>query len=208
MTQKEIQGIAHELGFWQGFVKTKRFEGWIANSPTPELPQKVRSFIQSLPNNLKVMDVGSGVVSILNGMPGLNVMPVDPLGGLYELIFDYKKHKLTPPAPIPAEEINFKESFDIVHISNAIDHTQDPVKSLFNLADATIRGGHLIVQGFVNEAEHENYAGFHQHNVTVREKHIVIDNHEIHIPHFETVLSEVEINLGNREWFTWIGRKN
>ena len=92
MTTLELHGIYHELAFWQQFVKTDRFlQGWVKKVKTPELNQEVADFILSVPNQ-KVLDVGSGVCSILNGL--VNVTPCDPLGDLYKLVFDFERHKL------------------------------------------------------------------------------------------------------------------
>ena len=66
MTTLELHGIYHELAFWQQFVKTDRFlNGWVGKGKTPELNQEVADFIKSVPHET-VLDVGSGVCSILN----------------------------------------------------------------------------------------------------------------------------------------------
>ena len=133
LTKKIMMGIAHELGFWKGFVKEKRFiEGWIpSDKKTPDLQPEIYDFFCALPNfhHLKVLDIGSGAVSVLNGtFPKYNITTVDPLGALYPFIFNYSEHGITPPIPCGGEEIDFMSEFDIVHISNAIDHSQDPME--------------------------------------------------------------------------------
>jgi hypothetical protein len=95
MTTDELQAIAHELTFWKGFVQTKRFlDGWVRDVPTPELRSQVHQFIrQHIKKSSKVLDVGSGVVSILNGTVSKeHLTAVDPLGDLYKFIFDYAKY--------------------------------------------------------------------------------------------------------------------
>ena len=87
MTTLELHGIYHELHFWKGFVKTERFlNGWVAKVKTPELNNEVADFIKSVSHE-SVLDVGSGVCSLLNGL--VNVDTCDPLGDLYSLIFDF-----------------------------------------------------------------------------------------------------------------------
>ena len=56
------------------------------------------------------------------------------------------------------------KSFDIVHISNAIDHSQNPSEVFRRMKIACKSGGLLVVQGLVDEAVHENWEGFHQWN--------------------------------------------
>jgi SAM-dependent methyltransferase len=206
MTSLELHGIYHELSFWKEFVKTDRFlSGWVKKVKTPELNQEVADFILSVPHET-VLDVGSGVCSLLNGL--VKVTACDPLGDLYKLIFDYERHKLTSPLPIPAEKIKFQNEFDIVHISNALDHCQSPYDALNNLLGAVKEGGYLIVQGFCNEADYENWQGFHQWNLDLTDSGILtIKNKE---SQFDTLLEPhlfKKIDIGNKQWFYWIEKK-
>jgi len=206
MTHTELKGIYHELAFWQQFVKTDRFlSGWVKKIQTPELHQEVADFIKSVPHET-VLDVGSGVVSILNGL--VNVRAVDPLGDLYRLIFDYDRHKVHPPMAFPAEELPFKDDYDIVHISNALDHTQNPERAFHKLMRAVKPKGYLIVQGFENEATYENWQGFHQHN-------IYCDENSIKIGYRENIYTTIDENpdllikksIGDKTWFIYIVQK-
>ena len=206
MTQKELHGIYHELNFWRGFVKTDRFRhGWVGKHKTPELQQYVADFIKSVPHET-VADVGSGVVSILNGL--VPVTPIDPLGELYQLVFDYKAHKLGHPLPFPAEEMPAINHFDIVHCSNAIDHTQRPMLAYESMMRAVKPGGFLIIQGFENEGTHENWQGFHQHDIYVNMDSLciknqmgammVIDNDPAHLDF---------VQFEGKRWYIWIKQK-
>lgn len=206
MTTLELHGIYHELAFWQQFVKTDRFlSGWVKKVKTPELNQEVADFILSVKND-SVLDVGSGVCSLLNGL--VNVTACDPLGDLYRLIFDYERHKLTPPLAIPAEYLKYSNEFDIVHISNALDHCQNPYDALDNLIKAVKPGGYLIVQGFCNEAEHENWQGFHQFNLDLTESGILrIKGKSGELVPLFTAHMYKKIDIGNKQWFYWIIKK-
>jgi SAM-dependent methyltransferase len=206
MTTLELHGIYHELAFWQQFVKTDRFlNGWVKKVKTPELNQEVADFILSVPRET-VLDVGSGVCSLLNGL--VNVTSCDPLGDLYRLIFDYERHKLTPPLAIPAEYLKYSNEFDIVHISNALDHCQNPYDALDNLIKAVKPGGYLIVQGFCNEAEHENWQGFHQFNLDLTESGILrIKGKSGELVPLFTAHMYKKIDIGNKQWFYWIIKK-
>jgi len=213
MTHTELHGIYHELAFWQQFVKTDRFlSGWVKKVKTPELHQEVADFILSVPHNT-VLDVGSGVVSILNGL--VEVRAVDPLGDLYRLVFDYERHKLAQPMAFPAEELPFKNDYDIVHISNAIDHTQDPYKAYNALLKAVKPGGYLIIQGFEDEATFENWQGFHQNDIYVEE---IWDDKKDYLlrlkkadGYIETIGQDpyqvIQKTIGDKRWFIWIVKK-
>lgn len=169
------KGIGHELKFWKGFVQTKRFiEGWLANVVTPELAldqAEVVEFIKGkLHAGVKVLDVGSGVVSILHGLvPAAQLTAVDPLALLYECIFDYKHYGIKPCICEPVENLasKFAGQFDIVHMRNALDHCQAPDVALQNLFECCRPGGYVIVHGFEDEAIAENWQGFHQYNIRI-----------------------------------------
>lgn len=206
MTTLELHGIYHELRLWKGFVKTDRFiKGWVGNQKTPELNQELADFILSVPHE-SVLDVGSGVCSLLNGL--VNVDSCDPLGDLYSLVFDYKAHKIKKPLAIPAEQLQFTNIYDIVHISNALDHSQDPLKALEKLMQAVKPGGYLIVQGFINEAIHENWQGFHQWNIDIDDAglmHIAAKDSKTIVAWPPFMFKKV--SLLNRDWFYWIVKK-
>ena len=213
MTHTELKGIYHELAFWQQFVKTDRFlSGWVKKVKTPELHQEVADFILSVSHNT-VLDVGSGVVSILNGL--VEVRAVDPLGDLYRLVFDYERHKLAAPMAFPAEELPFKNEYDIVHISNALDHTQDPKKAFWTLYKAVKPGGYLIVQGFENEATHENWQGFHQNDIYVEETWNDKKDYILRLQQndgstgiiYESPYKVIQKTIENKRWFIWIVKK-
>lgn len=202
MTTKELHGIYHELNFWRGFVKTDRFRhGWVGKQKTPELNGFVADFIKSVPNE-RVADVGSGVVSILNGL--VPVVPIDPLGELYQLVFDYKAHKLPHPLPYPAEELPFDGEFDIVHCSNAIDHTQNPILAYHKLCKATKVGGYVIVQGFENEGTFENWQGFHQNDISIENDTLILKNQKGDISVIDSG-SDCSFTCGTEKtWFIWV----
>lgn len=202
MTTKELHGIHHELLFWSGFVKTKRFlTGWVGNQKTPELNEIVAEFILSKPHE-KVLDVGSGVVSILNGL--VPVTAADPLGDLYRLVFDYNAYGLKSPLPYPAEELPFNGEFDIVHCSNALDHSQNPILAYHKLCKSVKVGGYVIVQGFANEGTFENWQGFHQHDISVENDTLLLKNQKGDISVIDTG-SDYSFLCGNEKtWFVWI----
>lgn len=216
MKTLELSAIAHELNFWKGFVQTKRFlEGWVKNIKTPELRDVVHNYIK---NNLKpngsVLDVGSGVVSILNGtVPKEQLTAVDPLGDLYQIIFDYGKHQIKPPIAIPCEEIgiDFWGAYDIVHISNALDHTQNPFEAYSNLLKAVKPYGYIIIQGFENEAEFEKWQGFHQFNLRLGDQFITVTDKDGNTTtlneNIEQVVHAERIEFEKKAWFIWIAKK-
>jgi SAM-dependent methyltransferase len=179
LTQDIMTAIGHELLFWKSFVKTDRFlKGWVAaDIKTPELQQEIYDFLTSFPDyrEKKVLDVGSGAVSILNGtFPEENITTVDPLGALYPVIFDYEAYGIRAPIPCGGKNMNFSNKFDIVHCSNAIDHSQNPLAVYKNMHHACRDGGIVVLQSFTDEAINQNWEGFHQFNFNISQNGNII----------------------------------
>ena len=152
-----------ELEFWRTFVHSAQFAGWLAPGPSPELLPEVLSLIR--PGD-RVLDVGSGVISILHGaVPDDLLVATDLLATRYAEFFDYAAHNLAPPVTVSGEDLNYCSCFDVAHISNALDHTQDPRRVFSNMITALRPGGRLIVSGFEDESLYQHGAGFHQWNI-------------------------------------------
>lgn len=187
-----MTGIEYEIRFWKWFVKTPRFlQDWCSGKKTLELREPAYSFITSkLP--AKVLDCGSGVCSILTGtVPNEDLTVCDLLADEYAKFFNYKKYNVVKPLPIACEYLQYTDEFDVVHISNALDHTQDIITSVRMLWKAVKPGGYLIIQGFENEGLHENWSGLHQYNISVEDDKLIISNK-----------SNLLLVLGNAEVFT------
>lgn len=168
MVQQLINGIAHEVNFWRGFVETDRFrKGWASDTPNPELHQYASDVLKR--QGGVALDVGSGPVSILRGtVPAADIVAADPLAIFYEGLVDYKALKIAPPEAVRAEDLlrHFGSCrFSIVHCSNALDHCQDPFSAISQMKGLLIKGGLLFIQGFENEAYNEKWAGLHQWNI-------------------------------------------
>lgn len=177
MVQQLIDGIAHEVNFWRGFVKTERFlNGWASDGPNPELHPYAAETLKE--QGGMALDVGSGPVSILRGtLPAADIIAADPLGKFYEGLVDYAGLKIAPPAAVRAEDLlrYFGGSrFSIVHCSNAIDHCQDPFSAISQMKEMLIPGGLLFIQGFENEADNEKWEGLHQWNIRAGENGLYI----------------------------------
>ena len=203
-------GIQHELQFWANFVKTDRFLiSWCSQDKTIELNNVVYDFIKSkLP--AKVLDCGSGVVSILTGtVPNDDLTVCDLLGDEYTKIFDYYKYDVVKPFPLACEELLYENEFDIVHISNALDHTQNPPLAYDKLLKAVKPGGYLIIQGFENEGKYENWQGLHQWNLSLDNGKLKINSKKGKIWYKDGAIFTYieEIPQLRKNWFIFIVQK-
>lgn len=226
------QAIQDELNFWKSFVKTDRFKNnWCSDKENPELDESIRDFIiNDIKNNApivaySVLDLGSGVVSILrNTVPNLCLTVCDPLANYYSDIFDYEANGIVKPLPYRAEDLPYKEEFDIVHMRNALDHSQDPLLAYKKMVEACKVGGHVIVSGFEDEGTAEGWSGFHQYNIrpvtyieslskgldtTNAEKWLLVskkDGISITIKEKDAIIERRELPNG-KWWFNWICKK-
>lgn len=203
------EGVEHEIEFWTWFVKTPGFlEEWVAKKKTNELNDTVAQFILEHKHD-SVMDIGSGAVSVLNGLiPDENLTVVDPLGEMYSKIFDYEKYNCKCPLPIPGEEITYKNKFDIVHMRNSLDHAVDPFKVVQNLIRACRPGGYIILQHFENTATREQHTGLHQWDISLKKDGLWISGsgrkENIGIAN---VMQWKEKLITDLMWHVWIHKK-
>lgn len=205
----DLTSVAHELKFWSKFVHTQQFQTWLSPEPTPELDADVVQFIrEKLRPDSRVLDVGAGVVSVLNGLvPQENLIATDPLAELYKCIFDYEQARMKPCIDISGEELMEEDVYDIVHVRNALDHAQNPVKVLQKMITACKPYGYIIVQGFENEADAEQHEGFHQYNISLSGQWLTF-NGSRYITDVK-VISAITKQLPNgKNWIVWIAQKN
>lgn len=183
MEQTTTDGFTHEIDFWKWFVKSDRFlHNWVFPEQNPEIranhPDVAKCFddfaagwkdprgITIVPD---VLDIGSGALSWIKGIIPMNLIACDPLAEEYENIFDYDKYNQHPPIKVFAESIPFPDnSFDIVHCSNALDHTQNPHKAILEMERVCRPGGMILIQGVENEATKQGWKGLHQWNISLK----------------------------------------
>lgn len=205
-----FRGAADEVRFWVDFVHTDQFKTWLDDSqPTPELRGDVVKLIQG--EKGRVLDVGSGVVSILRGT-SKTILAADLLADEYKKFFDYEGHKIDPPIAVAAEHLLFSEGFQVVHMRNALDHSQNIFKAWDALRDAVRPGGILVVCGFENEGTHLHRLGMHQWDLTIIDNALTAchpGEERVPLParNFFPLLHYVATLENGRNWVTWAGRK-
>lgn len=174
-----LNGIYSEINFWNNIIKT---DGGIYNKNLwHNIINKNRSFVleDDIPTDFygkkfDFIDVGSGPFSrcgFVTDKVILNHTAVDPLADVYNVL--KAKSGIN-------NEINLKtgfveildryfepNSYDMVHMSNSLDHSFDPVLGIYQLINICRIGGKVILRHKENEAEIEDYEGFHQWNLSV-----------------------------------------
>ena len=133
-----------EKDFWDGyegkelFEETKERDDWRVNFYTPIW----KKFIK-LDDNTKVLQIGSGPIDIINFMPFGKTYAVDPLADFYKekFKFDYGDTEFIQSQ---GEELPFEEDFfDLVILSNVLDHTSSPEKVFSEISRVLKKDGIL-----------------------------------------------------------------
>ncbi len=182
-----INGIPYEIAFWQGvYSNKKRVESlfcWSKYNKEIELVNfDVKRFL-SQKANPTIVDAGCGM-SFCNGdkLNGkqLDVCYIDPLAPFFNKIIEKKKLDLPK---ITFGFIEYLSAFvlgkaSLIIVQNALDHSKNPLKGILACIESLEIGGVLYLRHHRNEAETENYRGFHQYNISIENDEMIIWNKE------------------------------
>jgi SAM-dependent methyltransferase len=182
------RGIGPELAFWERWFAT-RGSDW-----PEEFKRRLRDdteisgLVAPSHDATRVLEVGSGPLTLLGkNCKGkrVDITATDPLANFY--LDMATRHGIVPLIPVQqafAEDLSqyFQpESFDVVYCANALDHSFDPVRGIEEMLIVLRPGGRIVLEHAANEAEHENYTGFHQWNFDERAGSFVMWNVNNHI---------------------------
>ena len=185
-----LKGIDFEIKFWDKLMET---EGSCGGDPevyklriSPETRFSLEDEIET--DETAFCDVGSGPFSncgVYTYKTNLKITADDPLAKVYEVLKS-KYGVVSPINPITGMvELlgrQFEENcFDIVHMSNSLDHCFDPVEGIKQMLAICKVGGKIILRHNENEAEHAKYQGFHQWNIHVENDKFYIWRKDIKI---------------------------
>lgn len=172
-----LSGIYEEIKFWNESILTggealdrKRWEENIRKGRPFILEEEIPP--EKAGQEYQFVDVGSGPFSgcgFVTDKVILKHVAVDPLADAYKV--------MKAKAGIE-NEVNLKTGFveildhffernvfDMVHMSNSLDHSFNPVLGIYQLINICKIGGKVILRHKDNEAVFEKYEGFHQWNL-------------------------------------------
>lgn len=171
-----LNGIYNEIFFWKNYMETGggRFKSGFAD--TIEKNKKFileddLSFFEGK-DRVDFIDVGSGPFSrcgFVTEKIKLNCISVDPLADIYTIL--KRKNHLENGVKLESGFVELldkkfpKNTFDFVHMSNALDHSFNPIVGISQLLNVCKIGGKVVLRHNQNEAETEQYDGFHQWNL-------------------------------------------
>lgn len=190
---KWLAGISYEVAFWEATYTNKKtrqslFEfshrggllslpGWDAANFIGTMPH---------PSEALILDVGCGMtfapgdyIEINGERQSVNIHYIDPLAHYYNKI--NVRHHLNLP-DVEFGMMEFLGAFypqhnvSLVIIQNALDHSAAPIQGILHSLATLHIGGVLYLNHHLNEAEFENYRGFHQFNICVENGELIIWN--------------------------------
>ncbi|MBR4920775.1 MAG: hypothetical protein IKZ62_05605 [Prevotella sp.] len=192
--KKWMKGIPYELAFWNNVYRWKRtFNGmmnWSHYGKEIELELFNASLFLSSQPSPKIIDLGCGMSYATGNMitrngtlEPIDIHYIDPLATNFNQILK-RYHRQLPMIEFGMME--YISAFypnhdtDLIIIQNALDHSAEPVKGILEAIDALRINGILYLNHHPNEAEKEQYKGFHQYNITIEKDHLIIWNKENH----------------------------
>jgi SAM-dependent methyltransferase len=204
-----LNGIKSELEFWNNVIETKGSE-WNINWTdliSDERKFKLEKYIDR--DEITFIDVGSGPFSSTGKYAqktNLVFYAVDPLAYIYKTL-KLKNKIITGITPeyCMVERLVEKygtNKFDIVHMRNSLDHSFNPVVGIIQMLGICKLGGKIILQHAKNEAEREDYQGFHQWNLCVENNEFFIWRKEIryNISKMFKKATDINIEKTNEDW--------
>lgn len=177
---KDFIDLSSEAFFWERAYREKYLKNGIA--PYSKIAEKPKNSIQKALNYIeknfyppyRLVDVGCGPTSQfytndLRNRSDLEIISVDPLAELYVNL--HKKYKTGYDIKCingygeKLIDLFPKNHFHIVYSQNAIDHSQDPIKFMDNLCEILMKGGCLVLYGFIKEGSAAKWLGLHQWDI-------------------------------------------
>lgn len=185
--EKWLKELGSEVFFWDTLIRTggKSINGEEVYNLRLSEDAKFNLEEDIETNEVDVLDVGSGPfsrVGVKSERAKTNIKAVDPLASVYAKI----KQKYGVESPINpgtgvvellAEQFG-EDAFDIVHMSNALDHSFDPIFGIKQMLYVCKTNGKVVLKHNKNEGENENYKGLHQWNLDVIDSKFYIWNRQ------------------------------
>jgi len=171
------KSLPSEIPFWEKALANQGRD-WRPGAfrertdPELELQDHLKALIQAPEGAVvRILDIGAGPLTNLGKRwrgRDLRIVPLDPLANEFNALL--ARLSVRPPVATlqgVGEKLveRFGEnSFDLVHSSNALDHTEDPVVVIRQMLAVVKPGGLVYLTHFSDEGRSEGYYGIHQWN--------------------------------------------
>lgn len=178
------EGQREELEWWERFLLNRVYEqhaGWehILDEHW-EFPEHWAFWMRCLTDrkDLRGLDVGCGpLLRIGDELPDgrrVHWQGVDPLA------LEYNELRARAGLPsrglmLPIDGARLTDAwpsrmFDVVVASNSLDHSEEPLAVLQQMAEVTRADGLIVISGFVNEGTHAGGVGLHRWDMGIDER--------------------------------------
>lgn len=175
---KWLSGLESEIVFWKRYMETGGdiyFEGF-KDQTEKNKHFTLERYLDGLSKTEKIrfIDIGSGPFSSCGCVSenyNLSVDAIDPLAEVYNAL--KKKNNLENGITIKTGFVELLDkyfdanTYDIVHMSNSLDHSFNAVFGIYQLLNLCKVGGKVILRHTENEGERSEYGGLHQWNLSV-----------------------------------------
>lgn len=166
------QGIQYEVDFWTRWFETKGLE-WPQDYERRLAPLPLAPWLEALlpadRDVTEMLDVGAGPltrIATFSPTREIRVTATDPLAGHYDAVIDASGIEPQVRTQLAfAEDLSARferNRFALVTCTNALDHAIEPVWGILEMMMVLERHGSIVLVHHQNEAEFENYSGFHQ----------------------------------------------
>jgi SAM-dependent methyltransferase len=227
----------YEVGFWRNWFQTKGLQ-WpdeykarldparplqaIVGSRLPVGTHRidVGAIVGSrLPvGTHRILDVGAGPLTVLgkqwHGQP-VHIVAVDPLAEAYDqLLADAHITPLVRTQQAFVETLGETfpaNSFDIVHMMNALDHSRDPLTGILQMLGVVRPRGYVILSHATREATREHHTGMHQWDLFIEQDHFFLEGEgqrlDVSALLSQRQLAETTHSYGDDAWHWTVLRK-
>ena len=176
-----LSGILEEKSFWGSFDFNKTNASQAKRLINPLIvfvipPETIHSpqNTSSPPRHIVILDCGAGPLSVVgNWHPDFEIelIAVDPLAKFYNKLLSQKNIIPYPRVQYAAvehvDDIFPGNFFDVVHIQNALDHSECPMDGINSMLLVLKPFGSIILIHYRNVATIESFVGLHQWNFDV-----------------------------------------
>lgn len=213
-TREWLEGIPYEVAFWRSYYGNPRRRAdlfrWSNYGKECVLDNfNINAFISEFRRKYTeeplILDVGCALSYVLGTKldgRNLRIVYVDPLASFYNRILDeysIDRPRITYGMAEALPASFSKESVAFVHVRNALDHSADPMRAILAALVVLKRGGILYLNHHPNEAQHENYRGFHQYNISIDQDSLVIWNPQERINVSEYLKDFADVSVGETD---------
>ena len=173
-----LSGLQDEIWFWNHYMQTEggvSFYGYqktVSSQRKFELEKDIP--LVAYGKEFHFIDVGSGPFSrcgVVTDKVKLHATSLDPLANIYMIL--KKKYHIENGIDLQNGFVELlskqysSNTFDMVHMSNSLDHCFSAIDAIYQLLYICKIGGKVVLRHAENEALRENYQGLHQWNLSL-----------------------------------------